>query len=252
MFAAAFGLLVFGMVVYVSAPSNPGHGFWTPERLIWGVLPVCASIVLFAYAARYWAKAHRRRRIAWLLAGVFLVPITAIFYCVLYWTFRSEPDAGIDVSWDSKSSSFNWGRGQVKLPRGFTYTPQAGIDSAVGEFSAESGRTIIRHDIGELGGGGPSSPQVSEMLIEGSRVRLGRETRLNEKGKAKFRFELQFPDSGCAKFWLETFDESDRIVIASLANSFRPAGGAPSWVRPLLPEVLRSDCRLVPNPEAQF
>jgi hypothetical protein len=252
MFAAAFGLLAFGAVTYVAAPSDPGHGLWTLERLIWGVLPMCGSATLYVCGSRRWACAYVRQRKAWFVAGAMVVLFTAIFDCVLYLNFRSEPDAGIKVSWDSKSGSFNWGRGQVKLPPGFTYASRAGSDSAVGEFSAESGTTVITHDIGELGGG-LSSPLVSEMLIEGSRVRFDHTTHVNESGKTRFRFELSFPDSGCAKFSLESFDESKKAILTSIADSFHPADSGFSWIRPYLPEVLRSDCRLMmPNVGEQF
>ena len=253
MFAAAFGLLLFGVIAYVAAPSNPGQGFWTLERLIGGVLPVCLSVALFAWTSRRWFRAYGKRWNAVVVAavGAIVLLVAAIFDCVLYWKLRAKPDAGINVSWDSESGTFHWGKGQVKLPLGFSYTRLEGIDSTVGRFTAADGAIVIRHDIGELGGGLPDTP-VSETATLGSRVQFGRSVRLDEVGRTRFLFEVSFPDSGCAKFWLEAPDESGSIVIASLANSFQPTIGPPAWVRPLLPEVLRSDCRLVPNPRAQF
>jgi len=112
----------------------------------------------------------------------------------------------------------------------------------MGYFTSQDGNIVITHDIGELAGehGGMGK---SETLIEGSRVRVGRATSSDDNGHATFFSKVSFPDSGCANFYLESPNEKDAAAIEFIARSFRPTGWAPSWVRPLLPEVFRSDCR---------
>ena len=82
-----------------------------------------------------------------------------------------------------------------------------------------------------------------ETLIEGSRVRFRRVTHDDEKGGKKYFFKVSFPDASCANFYLESTSEKDAAIIEFIARSFRPRRWVPASLRPLLPEVLRSDCR---------
>jgi hypothetical protein len=82
-----------------------------------------------------------------------------------------------------------------------------------------------------------------ETLIEGSRVRFGSVTLDDGKGGKEYFFKVSFPDASCANFYLESTSEKDAAFIQFIARSFRPRGWLPSFLRPLLPEVLRSDCR---------
>ena len=82
-----------------------------------------------------------------------------------------------------------------------------------------------------------------ETLIEGSRVRFGSVAHDDEKGGKEYFFKVSFPDASCANFYLESTSEKDAAIIEFIARSFRPRGWVPSFLRPLLPEVLRSDCR---------
>jgi hypothetical protein len=116
------------------------------------------------------------------------------------------------------------------------------MDTFVGHFTSPDGRLVIHHDIGELaaehGGMGRS-----ESLTNGSRVWMGHAMYNDDKDGTKHLFKVSFPDCGCANFSLESTHERDGAIIEGIAKSFRPNGWTPSWVRPLLPEVLRADCR---------
>ena len=128
------------------------------------------------------------------------------------------------------------------MPAGFAYAHETGIDTLMGRFTSEDGSLVVEHDIGELAGehGGIGE---SETLTQGSRVRSGRTTFSHAKGDTKHFFKVSFPDSGCANFYLESANEKDGAIIEVIARSFRPTGWTPSFLRSLLPEILRSDCR---------
>jgi hypothetical protein len=112
----------------------------------------------------------------------------------------------------------------------------------MGRFTSEDGRLVIEHDIGQLAAehGGIGN---METLIEGSRVRLGSVTYDDEKRGKEYFFKVSFPDASCANFYLESANEKDSAIIQFIARSFRPRGWVPSFLRTLLAEILRSDCR---------
>ena len=155
--------------------------------------------------------------------------------------YKGRHDERIRLAWSDESCTFSWGSGEIRLPAGFTYKREHGMDTFVGRFTSQDGNLVIHYDIGELAGehGGVGR---SETLKEGSRVRVGR-ARSDAEGHTAFFAKVSFPDNGCANFYIESANENDLAVIDFLARTFRPIGSTPSWVRPLLPEVLRSDCR---------
>jgi hypothetical protein len=240
--AATFYLLAFGVAVLLGTPScRLGEGFWRPERLFYGFLPVFATPAILAITARHWVRQFARKRNALLtLCGVAVsaVPLDTIVFLKL----RGRPDARIHLDWQKESAVFSWGTGEVKMPAGFTYARETGIDTFMGLFTSEDGRLVIEHDIGELAAehGGMGN---METLIEGSRVRYGSVAHDNEKGGKEYFFKVSFPDASCANFYMESTSEKDVALIEVIARSFRPRGWVPSFLRPLLPEVLRSDCR---------
>ena len=128
------------------------------------------------------------------------------------------------------------------MPAGFSYAPLNGIDTLMGRFTSEDGSLVVEHDIGELAGehGGMGN---LETLTEGSRVRFGSVVDSDERGGKTYFSKVSFPDAGCANFYLESTREKDVALIRFIARSFRPKGWVPSFLRPLMPEVLRSDCR---------
>jgi hypothetical protein len=128
------------------------------------------------------------------------------------------------------------------MPGGFTYARETGIDTSMGRFTSEDGGLVVEHDIGELAAehGGMGN---LEKLIEGSRVRYGSVAHDDEKGGKEYFFKVSFPDASCANFYLDSTNEKDAAIIEFIAHSFRPRGWVPFFLRPLLPEVLRSDCR---------
>jgi hypothetical protein len=240
MFSAGFYLLAFGGAVFCCAPIHPGGGFWQMEKFSYGLLPLCASLVALTFTSRFLARTFIRRRNAW-LAGCILAGFAMAQDLTLFLKYRGRQDDDIRLTWQSESGTFSWGSGQVRLPAGFTYRADHGIDTFVGHFTSQDGKLVIDHDIGELAGehGGAGR---SETLKEGSRVRLGR-ARSDREGSTTFFSKVSFPDNGCANFYVESPNENDLAVIDFIAKTFRPASPTPSWVRPLLPEVLRSDCR---------
>ena len=118
----------------------------------------------------------------------------------------------------------------------------AHLDASVGQFTSHEGKLVIEYDIGELEGEHGGMGEL-ETLTEGFRVRSGRVTRRVGEAGTSFFASASFPDSGCANFYLESPREEDSAAIDVIAKSFRPRGGTPSWALPLLPEVVRSDCR---------
>ena len=241
MVAATFYLLAFGVAVLYGAPTRPGQGFWQPEKFFYGLLPIFASPVILAATLKLWTRAFSRRRNAF-LAGcavvIFAVPLDTIVLLKL----RNRQDDRIKVVWTKESGVFSWGTGKVRIPGGFTYEAENGIDTFVGRFISEDGKLIITHDIGELAGehGGMGK---SETLTEGSRVRIGHATYADGLGDNMHFSKVSFPDSGCANFYSESRTQEDTAAIEFIARGFRPIGWTPSFFRPLLPEILRSDCR---------
>ena len=103
---------------------------------------------------------------------------------------------------------------------------------------------VIRHDIGELAGDRAGHEEFTETLTEGSRVRVARNKIMEDGGVSKFYSDVSIPDDGCANFYLTSPNRDDSAAIDFIARSFRPKGWKPSWLRPLLPPILRSDCRI--------
>jgi hypothetical protein len=239
--AAALYLLAFGAAVLCGIPTRPGQGFWKAEKFFYGVLPLCATPAVLAVTFRRWARMYARRRNAWLAAcavAIFAVALDSIVFL----KFHGRQDERIRVVWQEELGFFSWGNGEIRVPAGFTYAREHGIDTFMGRFTSKDGSLVIEHDIGEFAGehGGMGK---SETLTEGSRVRVGGLTFTDAKGDTKHFFKVSFPDCGCANFYLESSSEEDAAVIDFIARSFHPIGWTPSFLRPILPEILRSDCR---------
>lgn len=126
-------------------------------------------------------RSETKRRLASCRVAVFAVPLDTIVFLKL----RGRQDERIHLDWRKESAVFSWGTGQAKMPAGFTYAREIGIDTFVCLFPSEDGSLVIEHDIGELaaehGGMGDM-----ETLIEGSRVRFGRVTHDDEKGGKEY------------------------------------------------------------------
>jgi len=241
LFAVACYLLAFGAAVFCGAPTQAGESFWRPEKFFYGLLPIFASVITFVLMFRLWVRAFTRRRNAWLI-GCVVAMFAVVLDFTVFWKYRGRQDERIRVVWKTESSTFSWGSGEIKLPARFTYQRDLGIDTFVGHFTSQDGKLIIEHDIGELAGEHEGMAK-SEKLTEGSRVIVGRATYSDDRGRTVFISKVSFPDSGCANFSVRSPSEEDVPVIESIAGSFHPKGWTPSWVLPLLPEVLRSDCR---------
>ena len=172
------------------------------------------------------------------MVAIFAVSLDTLVYQKLH----GRQDERIRLDWRTESAVFNWGTGEVKIPAGFTHAREHGIDTFVGRFTSENRSLTVEYDIGELAREHVGMGNL-ETLTEGSRVMFGSITYPDKKGGEKHFFMVSFPDASCANFYLESTSEKDAAIIESIARSFRPRGWVPSFLRPLLPEVLRSDCR---------
>ena len=190
--AATFYLLAFGVAVLLGVPpTQRGHGFWRPEKFVYGFLPVFATPAILAITLRRWVRLFARKRNALLnvcAVAVLAVPLDTIVFLKLH----GRQDERIHLDWQKESAVFSWGTGEVTMPPGFTYARETGIDTFMGRFTSEDGSLVIEHDIGKLAAehGGMAN---LETLIEGSRVRFGRVTRDDEKGGKEFFFRVSFP-----------------------------------------------------------
>jgi hypothetical protein len=176
------------------------------------------------------------------LVGCLVAVFAVALDITLFVKYNGRQDERIKLIWNGETGTFSWGSGEVKLPAGFSYKPERGIDTFVGRFTSQDRKLVVEHDIGELanehGGAG-----TSETLTEGSRVRVARAIPSGVDGRTTYFSEVSFPDSGCANFYLASADEKDAAVVEFIARSFRPKSWTPAWMRTILPEVLRSDCR---------
>ena len=239
-FAASCYLLAFGSAILCCSPRYPGQGIWQYQRFFYGLLPLFCGAIAFRGAWRHLARALVSRRALWVV-GCMLTLVAGVIDLALFVKLRGDPDDGIKLAWSPGTSTFNWSRGEVRVPPGFIYTADHGIDTFVGHFTSPDGAVLIGYDIGELAAehGGVGS---KETLRDGSRVRIGRLTHFDANG-TRFFAKVSFPDNGCANFFLDSASAMDASAIDFIARSFRPIGSAPAWLRPLLPEVMRSDCR---------
>jgi hypothetical protein len=229
-------LLAFGGAIACCSASLGNRSFWQGERVAYGWGPIVIALAIFILAIRQSVQKKVRRRTA-LLLGIALVILSA----VLLRQFR-----GIEESfpeWNAESRLFRWTGGEANLPGGFTHQRESGMDTFVGHFTSEDGRLVISYDIGELAGEHGGFGKYSETTTNGSRVRIGRADLANDADRRSVLTLVSFPDSGCANFRMESPSEAEASAIALVARTFRPTGRTPPWLRPLLPEALRSDCR---------
>ena len=119
-------------------------------------------------------------------------------------------------SWNPHSRSFDWRSGSIRIPEGFHYERENGIDSFVGTFQSDADSSRIEHDIGELAG---------------------------EHGNFGVNV-VSFPDDGCANFRVEAASaERSAELVQAIRSSFKTNSSLPAWCRGLLPKLIRSDCR---------
>lgn len=197
--------------------------------------------MLLVFAFRLSRRMFTRRRNAWLV-GCLALCVAVFVDLAVFWNLRESGDDRLRLAWESDAGTFSWGSGQVRLPAGLTHHEENGIDTLVGHFTSPDGGLLISYDIGELAGehGGAGK---EEAMINGSRVKIARGTQPDEQGQTKILGKVSFPDSGCANFLVTATSQHHAEAIDTIARSFQPLNEAPSWLRPLLPELLRSDCR---------
>ena len=224
--AAACWFLTFGTALLCCSPRSYR---WRPETLLHGSLALLLGLALFVTLHRLTKRTYRHHRIALVLFTL----LAAAFDFHHYRTHRWDGDNGITRNWNPTTSTFHWGRGELRLPPGYQYAHFRGFDTLVGSFHSPDGRLTIEHDIGELaaehlGLGRPWSTK------DGARILLAR---------TPTAALLSFPDTGCANFYLESDDPNDLRLLEQLAQTYRPHTRLPGWVLPLLPAPYRLDCR---------
>ena len=176
-----------------------------------------------------------------LVAGALTVTCGVGLYAQ-YLRIRSG-DADIKLVWAAETGQFDWAKGSIYVPVGFRHTKDHGIDTLTGRLTSSDGRTIIHYDIGYLAGE-HGHVGTQEYLVNGARVRLALRLPIIEEAPTRYFSSVSFPDNGCANFYADSADGDDApSIIERIATSFRPHGAIPSWIRPILPEPLRRDCR---------
>jgi hypothetical protein len=240
MCCASWGLLILAAAVLFTRPLLTQY-YWQPEKYFWGILPALFASVLFYFAGKTLLSAFKRKLCA-SLCGVFLLSITAVLALARFLMIRRYfyNDSRLRSEWNWETRIFNWGSGEIKVPDGFTYERRQGLDTHIGRIVSSDQSLDIHYDIGELAHI-VSPPNASfHSLTNGSRVLL-------YAGGSSNLPMVSFPDQGCATFYLYSPHPNGKAVIEAIAKSFKPIGWVPSWLLPLLPEILRSDCRRYPN-----
>lgn len=180
MVVACLYLLAFGLIVLFGAPLRSGQGFWRLEKFFYGVIPVGAAVAILSVSLRRLAGSYRRRRNAW-LAAFAVVLVASVVDEALFRSIRDRMDQQGQVVWHKESGRFSWGKGEIRVPPGFSHVRLMGIDTLMGRFTAEDGTRVIEYDIGDLAGE-HGAMGLSETLTDGSRVRRVRATYVDEKG----------------------------------------------------------------------
>jgi hypothetical protein len=234
----ALVLIWFGLLVIGGAPPR----FWGVKEFFYGLLPISAGLRVFALALRVCHRGFERRVSRWAAAFVALLAAAAMNVPIFRFIV-SEPEDAIQRNWHPESGVFYWGLASVTIPHGFAHEEQTGMDTMVGRFASAAANVEISYDIGELAGEHGGGRGDQETFVRGTRVFKGRTARPDEGGKIRHFSKLSFPDSGCANFRVVSANEGDLDLIDAMARSYRPRGWRPAFVRPLLPNLLRSDCR---------
>jgi hypothetical protein len=73
-----------------------------------------------------------------------------VLLTLLACSHRSRVPPGL--SWDTKSATFRWWAGEVKLPVGYVYHADQGTDSDQGHFTSTDRALIVRYDVGAYAG----------------------------------------------------------------------------------------------------
>ncbi len=232
-------LFVFGSAMLCCAAALPDRIRLIYEQLLFGVVPVGLAVCVFKIASRKLAgefSREKRRLILWVL-----VSCTGLLN--LFVLLKLSPDDDeLKIDWNAESRVFDWGPGQVEIPKGFGHQKLSGIDTMMGQFTSDDGKVTIQYDIGAFAGehGGARG---SETLRQGLRVRTLIREGVDENGAKIWLVKASFPDCGCASFAVTPVELKDGAVLDAIVKSFRPKRGVFSWFVPLLPEILRSDCR---------
>jgi hypothetical protein len=140
-------------------------------------------------------------------------------------THRAPPPAG--RQWDSRTATFAWSSGEIKLPPGFAHHADPGDDSFEGHFTSRDERVTVRYDIGAYAGCWASRQRAlafSETVVDGFRVLTAKRELPDGRGSRAVLVAATFPEAECANFFLESANEADAKIIDYIAQSFRGKG----------------------------
>jgi len=228
--AVALGMAFFGSAVLICALRARYSG-WPIDTVLYGMAPLAVSVLISRGFLRFASRAGLPRYALPLVAlAGFLLIVAGVRY------YRSLADDERPPYW--KNGVLIWARGELRFPEDSTHFAEKGIDTHVGQTLLPWHGPTIWYDIGELAGEHTRINSYQEWLVRGSRVRVA--TRETQEGK---RTAVSFPDAGCANFSAEWSIPEEKSSLLSIASGLRAKSRLPWWLIPVLPEIVRSDCR---------
>ena len=113
----------------------------------------------------------------------------------------------------------------MRLPTGFSYRVDQGIDTFEGHFTSADGAVVVRHDIGGYAGAWASRKGAlafHERVVGRARVWTAKRDWPDGQAGHTLLVAVTFPDSGCANFFVKSSKPEDAATIEFIATSFRP------------------------------
>jgi hypothetical protein len=127
--------------------------------------------------------------------------------------------------WNPQTGQLDWRIGQVRVPPGYTYFRDAGVDSFVGHFTSADGAVVIWHDIGPYAGEWAKAKDAFEFQETsrcGARIWKSKAVRPDGSNGAQILMALTFPDSGTANFYVYRPTPAAEAALEFLAASYVP------------------------------
>ena len=146
---------------------------------------------------------------------------------------QSPPETPVSIeTWNPKSGTFRWSRGEVKLPPRLRYHVAQGAKPYRAQFISRDWSLSI-DVISEDPGLSPSCTteafksvtdgNLEEKLVAGGRVWIGKRAPQKYDGGHPLGLVTVFSDPGCTTFFVfSTRGPEGSAIIDSIAGSFRP------------------------------
>lgn len=153
-----------------------------------------------------------------------LIILASLWTCSLL-SCDGRIQLGTNASWTARTGEFNWGRGTVNLPPGWTYAERGSADSFAGAFVAPDREQWLGFDIGGYAGlwAKPEDCLFEERVVDGARVWTAQHCPDGDPQTTN-RYAVTFPDSGPANFHMRATNTTYAEPIWFIARSFRPRG----------------------------